>query len=71
MRIVDFDSDKLEREQYLSTLHLHEARMKFKINYFMTSTVKINFPSDEESTNQFWACSECDASDGGGGEGID
>ena len=71
MKNIDFDNAKFERQAYLSDLYLHEARMKFKINYFMTSTVKINFPSDEESTNQFWACSECDASDGGGGEGID
>ena len=66
---VDFDSDTFERQAYLSTLHLHEARMKFKINSFMTPTVKMNFPSDEEFTRQFWACSGC-ASDGGGGEGI-
>ena len=34
----------------------------------MTPTVKINFPSDTELSKQFWACSGCAVSDGGGGE---
>ena len=69
-RYIDFDNAKFERQSYLSTLHFHEARMKFKIDSFMTPTVKMDFLSDEEFSRQFWACSGCDASDSGGGEGI-
>ena len=43
---------------------------KSKIDSFTTPTVKMNFPSDEELSRQFWACSGCDASDSRGGEGI-
>ena len=44
--------------------------MRFKIHSLMTPTVKMNFPSDEEFSRQFWASSGCYASDSGGGEGI-
>ena len=31
MRNIDFDNAKFETQSYLSTLHLHEAWMRFKI----------------------------------------
>ena len=73
MKDLDFDNIKFERQPYLLTLNLSEARMKLKINAFMTPTIKMNFPSDTEFTNQFWTCSGCAGSDGdgvGGGSGV-
>ena len=56
---------EFKRQEYLSSLNLRDARMRFKINASMTPTIKMNFPSDEKFASQMWSCSGCADSDRG------
>ena len=38
-----------ELKPYFKTLHIYQARTKFRLHRFMTKTVKLNFESDNKS----------------------
>ena len=63
MKYEKYVEKDFKRQAYLTSLNLADARLRFKINAFMTPTVKMNFPSDEEFASQLWSCSGCGNSD--------
>ena len=56
---AEFANQKCKRQEYISTLNIAEARLRFKINAKMTPTVQMNFQSDPQFASQFWTCSGC------------
>ena len=55
----DFDSENPAPKDYLRTLNLADARLKFKLRSCMTPTVKLNFKSDAKFAAQLWKCEGC------------
>ena len=55
----DFDSENLATKDYLRTLNMADARLKFKLRACMTPTVKMNFKSDAKFAAQLWKCEGC------------
>ena len=55
--------EKFEVKSYLKSLTPSQARMKFRLNSFMTKTVKMNFPSNPKFVKSLWTCWHCDQID--------
>ena len=43
----------------MKTLNIAQARLWFKLKTSMTPTVRMNFPSDVEFSDQLWTCTGC------------
>ena len=58
---IDFDSeiDSSTRHLYLSSFHVHDARLLFKIRSKMVPTIQMNFPRDKNYAANLWSCSGC------------
>ena len=48
--------EKFEVKSYLKSLTPSQARMKFRLNSFMTKTVKMNFSSNPKFVKSLWTC---------------
>ena len=55
--------EKFEVKSYLKSLTPSQARMKFRLNSFMTKTVKMNFSSNPKFVKSLWTCWHCDQID--------
>ena len=51
--------EKLQLQPYLESLHISDARLRFKLKTGMTPTVRMNFPSDPEFSRKLWTCPGC------------
>jgi hypothetical protein len=57
--IEQMKEDSFNLKQYMKDLNVYDARMKFKLNSFMTPTIKMNFQSDSEFARELWTCPGC------------
>ena len=55
----EFKSRAFGVQDYLRTMSVSEARLRFKIQTFMTPTVRMNFRSDPNYRLQGWLCPDC------------
>ena len=55
--------EKFEVKSYLKSLTPSQARLKFRLNSFMTKTVKMNFSSNPKFVKSLWTCWHCDKID--------
>ena len=53
------ENDPFQAQPYLSNMKLSQARLRFKLNSFMTPTVKINFMSNEQYRRENYSCWDC------------
>ena len=59
---LDFEELKRERcelKNYMDSLNLHSARLRFKIRANMTPTIQMNFKSDPAFKANKWSCLGC------------
>ena len=63
-------NEKFERRNYIKTLNISDARLKFKIQAKMTPTIQMNFQSDAEFTSNLWTCSGCKDMDNAIGDKV-
>ena len=54
MMTTDFNCQK-----FLRDLNVHDGRVKLRINTFMITNVKLNYPSDPTYTKERWMCCDC------------
>ena len=59
LNVADFKDEKCEEKDYLSSMYLTQARLKFKLRAKMTPTVQMNFMSDPKFANNLWTCVGC------------
>jgi hypothetical protein len=62
--------EKFERRDYIKTLNISDARLKFKIQAKMTPTIQMNFQSDAEFASNLWTCSGCKDMDNAIGDKV-
>ena len=55
--------EKFEIKDYLKTLNLPDARLKFSLRIKMTKTVQMNFKGNPRYVKNGWKCLECNTSD--------
>ena len=55
--IEQMKNDSFYMKPYMKDMNVHDAR--FKLNAFMTPTVKMNLQSDSEFTRELWTCPGC------------
>ena len=63
---LDYDvlkEERYEAKEYLRTLNLYDARLKFAIRSKMVQTVAFNYSSDPKHSSQLWHCTHCDRMD--------
>ena len=53
--------DDFDRKLYLSSMNVHDARMRFKLASKMFPTVQMNFQSDRKFMAELWSCAGCTA----------
>ena len=73
LKLIEVKYEKLEYENlktetfnkkdYMRTLNMHDARMKFRIRCKMVKKVALNFSSDPQYSSQLWHCTHCDSMD--------
>ena len=51
--------EQCEAQEYLKTLNLPEARLKFALKTKMTRTVQMNFKGDKKFALNKWQCNNC------------
>ena len=56
-------NEKYETKEYLRTLRLNNARLKFRIRTKMVEKIAFNFSSDPIHVNMLWQCTHCDSMD--------
>ena len=56
-------NEKYELKDYLKTVTLSKARMKFRIRTKMVGNIAFNSSSDPKFTNRLWPCTHCDRMD--------
>ena len=56
-------NEKYELKDYLKTMTLSKARMKFRIRTKMVENIAFNYSSDPKFTNRLWLCTHCDRMD--------
>ena len=59
LNLETMKNDSFKLKPYMKNLNVSEARLKFKLNSFMTPTVKMNVQSDSEFTRDLWTCPGC------------
>ena len=62
MKKIDYDTcvnEKFEMKDYFKTLSVHESRLRFKIQNFLTPTVKLNFKNETKFRAMKWLCEDC------------
>ena len=59
----NLSSEKFEMKQYLSSMNMVDARLKFDIRAEMTTSVKMNYKGMSEFRKAGWKCQECDEPD--------
>ena len=59
LNLETMKNDSFELKPYMKNMNVSEARLKFKLNSFMTPTVKMNFQSDSVFTRELWTCPGC------------
>ena len=60
---LDYNELKLEHcdlKNYMRTLNLFDARLRFKIRAHMTPTIQMNFKNDPTFKANLWSCTGCD-----------
>ena len=63
---LDYNSlsdEKCERKDYLKSLNLPDARLKFALRTKMTKTVQMNFKGVPKFAKNGWKCTECSTPD--------
>ena len=63
---LNFDElkeEKYELKEYMKTMNLYDARMKFSIRSKMVKKVAFNYSSDPKYSAQLWHCTHCDRMD--------
>ena len=63
---LNYDSFKVETfstQEYLKSLNVNDARLKFRIRSKMVKTVALNFSSDKKFSSKLWQCTHCDRID--------
>ena len=58
---INFESElyNATRHEYLSSFHVRDARLLFKIRSKMVPTIQMNFPRDKSFASNLWTCSGC------------
>ena len=51
--------EKCDTKEYMKSLNLPEARIKFAIRSKMTRTVQMNYKGDPGYTRNHWKCQDC------------
>ena len=51
--------NKVQDDEYLSSLSLSQARVLFQHKYSMTSNVKMNYKGDPSYSKSLWKCDKC------------
>ena len=51
--------EKFEQKSYFRTMTVRESRLAFKIKYFLTPTVAMNFKNDKKFKSQNYLCQDC------------
>ena len=59
LKIEDFASENCAAKDYIRSLNMADARVKFKLRSCMTPTVKMNFKNDAKYAAQLWKCEGC------------
>ena len=52
----EMENDSFRVKPYLSNLNITDARLRFKIDCGMTTTIKMNFQSDTQHARDLWTC---------------
>ena len=52
-------SEKFEAKEYLKTLNLPDARLRFATRSKMTKSVQMNFKGDPKCARNLWKCQDC------------
>ena len=55
--------EKFETKDYLKSLHLADARLRFSIRSKMTRTVQMNFKGEPKYSKNLWKCLDCQIPD--------
>ena len=64
----EYAKQPFQLQAYMKTLNIAQARLRFKLKTSMTPTVRMNFPSEVEFSDQLWTCTGCsDVPDRSGG----
>ena len=58
----ELKQENCKLKDYMSSLNLHSARLRFKIRAKMTPTIQMNFKSDKAFKANNWICLGCDSS---------
>ena len=59
---IDYDTlcnEKFERKAYLSKLNVNDARMYFRIKYFLVPTFRLDFKNNNRYKAEEWLCPDC------------
>ena len=59
LNFEQLQTEEFNRKSYISSLNIHESRMRFKIKSHMTPSIRMNFQSDVQHTRDLWACPGC------------
>ena len=59
--------EKFEMKSYFKTMNIEQSRLYFKIQNFITPTIRLNFKSDRKFASEKWLCVDC-MSEGEGSE---
>ena len=51
--------EKFEMKEYFKTMNIQQSRLYFKIQNFITPTVRLNFKSDRKFKFEKWQCIDC------------
>ena len=65
-RKLDYNTlseEKFETKNYLKTLYLPDARLRFALKSKMTRTVQMNFKGDPKYSKNLWKCLDCQTPD--------
>ena len=62
--------DDFDMKPYLSSMNVHDARMRFKLASKMFPTVQMNFQSDRKFMAELWSCAGCTAPGAGPSLGL-
>ena len=63
---IDFQtmcSENFETKDYLKSLHLSDARLRFSLRSKMARTVQMNFKGDPKFKKNSWQCKDCEIPD--------
>ena len=61
LEISELKREHCQMKNYMVSLHLQSARLRFKIRAKMTPTIQMNFKNDPKFKANMWTCLGCDS----------